>query len=154
MLNRLWDAFRYDRWLQIAVLAFVTLFIGFQERLMAKEELYRATDQLSEAPGRPAFNIDDRGPFIVELPAPPEVATQVMVAQLSGRAVHVKDQNGEWHRMRPVIGPNGEVQDHSDTIVALAKAGCSTDSPAEIRAAFQRLNPSTRAVLCELAGVG
>nr|WP_156780772.1 hypothetical protein [Hyphomonas sp. Mor2] len=145
MLNRLVEALRQDRWLQIAVIAFIVLFVGFQDRLAAKEELYLAA-------GSAEFDINDRGPFIVELPASEEVVTQTMVAQLSGRAVHVKDVNGDWHIMRPVIGPSGEVEDHSDTVVALAKLTCGDRAPAEVKESFMRLKPATRAVLCELAG--
>ncbi len=151
MLQRLWDALRQDRWLQIAVLAFVVLYIGFQERLAAKEQMYLASGQLNLEDGHRDFNVLDEGPFIVELPADPEVVTQTMVAQLSGRPVHVKDENGDWHIMRPVIGPSGEVEDHSDTVIAIAKLSCSEDAIPEVKDAFMQLTPSAREVMCELA---
>lgn len=151
MLQRLWFAFRQDRWLQIAVLAFVTLYIGFQERLAAKEQMYLAAGRLNLEDGHREFNVDDEGPFIVELPAAPEVSVQTMVAQLSGRPVHVKDENGDWHIMRPVIGPSGEVEDHSDTVIALAKLSCAEDAIPEVKDAFMKLSPTARKVMCELA---
>lgn len=151
MLQRLWFAFRQDRWLQIAVLAFVTLYIGFQERLAAKEQMYLAAGRLNLEDGHREFNVDDEGPFIVELPAAPEVSVQTMVAQLSGRPVHVKDENGDWHIMRPVIGPSGEVEDHSDTVIALAKLSCAEDAIPEVKEAFMKLSPTARKVMCELA---
>lgn len=151
MLQRLWDALRQDRWLQIAVLAFVVLYIGFQERLAAKEQMYLASGQLNLEDGHRDFNAHDEGPFIVELPADPEVVTQTMVAQLSGRPVHVKDENGDWHIMRAVIGPSGEVEDHSDTVIAIAKLSCAEDAIPEVKDAFMQLIPSARASLCELA---
>lgn len=151
MLQRLWFAFRQDRWLQIAVLAFVTLYIGFQERLAAKEQMYLAAGRLNLEDGHREFNVDDEGPFIVELPAAPEVSVQTMVAQLSGRPVHVKDENGDWHIMRPVIGPSGEVEDHSDTVIALAKLSCAEDAIPEVKEAFMELSPTARKVMCELA---
>ena len=151
MLQRLWDAFRRDRWLQIAILAFVVIYVGFQERLAAKEQMYLAAGRLNIEDGHREFNVHDEGPFIVELPAPPEVVTQTMVAQLSGRPIHVKDENGDWHIMRPIIGPSGEVEDHSDTLIAVAKLSCAEDAVPEVRDAFMELDASTRAVLCELA---
>ncbi len=153
MLHRLWDAFRTDRWLQIAIFAFVILYIGFQQRLAAKEQMYLAAGQMTLENSEHGFNVHADGPFMVELPAGPEVATQIMVAQLSGRPVHVKDENGNWRVMRPVIGLSGEIEDHSETVIALARVSCPEDAPAEIKAAFNALSLSTRIELCELAGV-
>lgn len=153
MLHRLWDAFRTDRSLQIAVLAFVILYIGFQQRLAAKEQMYLAAGQTTLETSHHGINVHEDGPFIVELPAGPEVATQTMVARLSGRPVHIKDEYGNWHIMPPVISPSGEVEDHSDTVIALAKVSCAEDTPPEIKAAFNELSLSARIALCELAGV-
>lgn len=151
MLQRLWNAFQQDRWLQISVSAFVILYIGFQERLAAKEEMYLAAAQMPLEDSDRSFAVPDDGALIVELPAGREVATQIVIAQLSGRPVHVKEPNGDWHSLPPVVGRDGRVEDHSEHVIALAKVSCAEDTPPDIKAAFEQLSLSTRIALCELA---
>ena len=152
MLQRLWSAFQQDRWLQISVAAFVILYIGFQERLAAKEKMYLAAAQMPLEDSDRSIAVPDDGALIIELPAGPEAATQIKIAQLSGRRVHVKEPNGDWHILPPVVGPAGRVDDHSEHVIALAKVSCAEDAPPDIKAAFNQLSLSTRIALCELAG--
>ena len=101
--------------------------------------------------GTQQFNIDDDGPFIVVLPAPRDIVMQSLVARLSGREVHLKDENGQWRILDPVFDSNGNIQDHSATVVEMAKLGCSEDAPPELKRALLNFNPTDRRVFCSLA---
>jgi hypothetical protein len=172
MLQRLWDAFRYDRWLQIATLAFIVLFTGFQERLTEREQMQVAVKKMQrdigqldfdpnvrqhspanqDSTGHSTFNLDDEGPFIVELPAPREMTMQSLIALLSGREVHVKDENGDWRILEPVTRADGRVEDHSETLLMMARTGCAADAPPHLRdALYENFSPSDRRVFCALA---
>ncbi len=152
LFDRLIGAFRRDSWLQLSAIAFIIVLFGALEQPSTKRGGEAAPDGYNiQADGQRVFDATDNGPLIVELPAPSEAATHIIIAQLSGREVHLKDENGAWRIMTPPVDKYGRIQDHSDTLIALARASCPDDANPDLKAAFMKLHPDTRKVMCEMA---
>jgi|GEM_PF-6078816 len=152
-MNRLLEVFRKDSLLQLAGLAFIIVLFGVLEPEPEPELKFQPAPLGHTAPanGHYDFHGLDSGPLIIELPAPPEAAMQTVIARLTGREVHVKDETGTWRILKPPVDQYGRIQDHTDDLVTMAKITCSDKAPPEVKAAFLRLDPEARRIMCEMA---
>lgn len=155
LFDRLVGAFRRDSWLQLSAIAFVIVLFGALEQPPTTPGFEAASGGDSiPSDGHRVFDATNDGPLIVELPAASEAATHIMIAQLSGREVHLKDENGAWRIMTSPVDESGRIQDQTDTLIALARVSCPDDANPELKAAFMKLHPDTRKIMCELAAAG
>lgn len=116
-LEFLVGAVRRDRLLQIGLVAFVILSLMLFQTLS-----WNSMEARKYAPGP-----DGRAPLIVALPIDRSTVREMVRATLTGRTVVVTRPDGSWRRLEPDMGPDGNVQDYSDTLEGLFKLSCTDD---------------------------
>lgn len=151
LLARILQAFHEDPWLRLAVMAFVLVSLRIFWSPAAQERGSSPYEIVVTEQGKLELIEHDKDPLIVELPASEDVGAQIAIALASGRAVHIKDQHGKWRSMSPPRGPDGKIQDHSETLAALSKISCADDAPEEIKKRMAAQSESFRKMFCGIA---
>lgn len=151
LITRLWLAIRQDRYLQIGLLA---LAVGSASLIQGIEGDERQSSSLESFDGPPVpneFKLEDREPFVFELPATQETVRESALALLSGRVLLMKDENGNWRRIEPLRSSDRSVQDHSETLMSLAKHVCSGSKSSSPDAFVSSLTEEQVQEMCVLA---
>lgn len=92
--------------------------------------------------------LEGREPLIIQLPAE-DAARRAIAAQISGRAVLVRDENGVWGRLEPVRDANGKIQDASETFGKISKLMCGNNSAEDDNFELPEMTEEQRLFFCE-----
>lgn len=144
------DRIMQDRLLLVGVACFVVF--AWYIIQPSSSRTFDPSREISLADVPPSLMVGLGGvdPLLIQLPATQDDVTRATVAQLSGRAVIVRDIDGSWHRMEPARDQAGIPSDHSETLAGVAKLLCLRDGAAQPEMGLPELSPEEYRKYCEI----
>lgn len=142
-------ALLHDRPLQIGVVALVVVSAYFIQDRGSSPRANVPNSLSAEIPPHLLRDLEGREPLIVQLPASDNAALRAAKAQIAGRAVLVRDENGTWHRMEPARSADGRIQDLSETLEKVSTLMCRKNGADNAKLELPEITEEQRRLICE-----